>query len=261
VKQNMDPHESIKLSMLAGEIMLSSGAETYRVEDTMLRILHTCGFSESESFATCTGIFASATGKGGAVVTMIRRVKTRSNNFQRVACANEISRKFSEGKISISEAVKELEDVKVMSCHPAWLRVLGAAIAALCFTSMLSGGITDSINAFLSAFLMQIPFLFMEKRNIASVLRNITGGACAAFFAIVFMNWGLGHDINLIIIGAIMPLVPGVSLTNAIRDILEGDFLSGSARIMDAILVAIAIATGVGSVMNLWHSVFGGVLI
>jgi len=75
------------------------------------------------------------------------------------------------------------------------------------------------------------------------------------------LNLGLGNNINSIIIGTIMPLVPGISLTNAIRDILEGDFLSGSARILDAILIAVAIATGVGTVMNLWYGAFGGVII
>ena len=253
--------EAVKLSILAGEVMLSSGAETYRVEDTMLRILQKCGFENVESFATSTGIFASAAAKDSAAVTMVRRVKTRSNNFQKIASVNEVSRNFVDGKLNISEAAIKLEKIRAMSPYPTWLRVIGAAVAALCFTSMLGGGWGDSVNAFAAAFLMQIPCLFLESRNVAAVLRNICGGAFAALFAMILLNVGIGGNINAIIIGTIMPLVPGLSLTNAIRDILEGDFLSGSARILDAVLVAVAIATGVGTVMNLWYGIFGGVVI
>ena len=255
------PTEAVKLSILAGEIMLSSGAETYRVEDTMLRILRKCDFEDVESFATSTGIFASAAGVDGSVITMVRRVKTRSNNFHKIACVNEVSRKFVDGKLDIVEAAQNIEAIKNMRPNPAWLRVVGAAVAAFCFAAMLGGSWEDALNAFAAAFLMQIPYSFLESKNIAAVLRNICGGAFAALFAMILLNIGLGGNINSIIIGAIMPLVPGLSLTNAIRDILEGDFISGSARILDAILIAIAIATGVGTIMNLWYNVFGGVMI
>jgi len=257
----IDPSEAVKLSILAGEIMLSSGAETYRVEDTMLRILKKCNFEDAESFATSTGIFASASATGGNVVTMVRRVKSRSNNFHKIACVNEVSRNFVDGKLDIVEAVQKLEETRTMNAYSPLIRIFGAALAALCFAAMLGGGIDDGLNAFVAASLMQIPILFLENRNVAAVLRNICGGALAAMFSLILLNLGLGSSINFIIIGTIMPLVPGLSLTNAIRDILEGDFLSGSARILDAILVAVAIAVGVGTVMNLWHGAFGGVLI
>ena len=234
--------------------MLSSGAETYRVEDTMLRILQKCKFDDVETFATSTGIFATASAKDGNIVTMVKRVKSRSNNFHKIAIANKVSRDFVNEEINIIEAVDKLIETKNMKAYPPWIRIFGAALAALCFAAMLGGGFDDGINAFVAASLMQIPVLFLEYKNIAAVLRNICGGALAALFSLILLNIGLGTSINAIIIGTIMPLVPGLSLTNAIRDILEGDFLSGSARILDAILIAISIATGVGVVMNLWYS-------
>ena len=57
-----------------------------------------------------------------------------------------------------------------------------------------------------------------------------------------------GHLINMdvVIISSIMPLVPGVAITNAVRDTLQGDYLSGMARILEVFLKAAAIALGVG---------------
>ena len=225
----------------------------------MLRILRKCGFENSESFATSTGIFVSAVTKDSDVVTMIKRVKTRSNNLQKIASVNEISRHFTEGKLNVAEAFEKLEKIRDMPPYPTWVKVTGAAAIGFCFTAMLGGNLEDSLNAFVSASLMQIIFLLLEKHGVAAVLRNICGGASAALFAIILLNLGIGRNIDPIIIGSIMPLVPGLILTNAIRDILEGDFLSGSARILDAVLVAVAIATGVGISMNLWYRFIGGI--
>ncbi|MCL2397023.1 MAG: threonine/serine exporter family protein [Defluviitaleaceae bacterium] len=257
----MDPNNAIKLSILAGEIMLSSGAETHRVEDTMLRILECCGLVNAESLCTSTSIFASGAPVGGTSITMLKRVKNRGNNFEKIAHVNELSRSLAEGKIGIEAAISALEDIQARPPYSKIVRLLGAAVASSCFAMMLGGSLPDSANAFIAAFLMQIPLLLLERHNVAGVLRNMIGGGCAALIALVLINLGLGSTIDFIIIGSIMPLLPGVSLTNAIRDILDGDLLSGSARILDAFLVAIAIATGVGTVMMLWMSVFGGVVV
>ena len=62
--------------------------------------------------------------------------------------------------------------------------------------------------------------------------------------AITATNLGLGHDPNEIIIGNIMLLIPGIALTNSLRDMISGDIISGLLRFLDAILVAVAIAAG-----------------
>lgn len=255
----MDTNNAIKLSIMAGEALLASGAETFRVEDTMLRILQRCGFEDAQSLSSTTGLYVAVVDGKGNPVAMIKRVKNRGNNFERVAFVNELSRNFVEGKIDITEAIAALETVKTTPPYPAIVRLAGSAVASMCFAAMFGGSILDALNAFISAFLMQIPVMFFERRNVASVLRNIIGGGCAALFALILMSLGLGSNVDFVIIGSIMPLVPGVSLTNAIRDILEGDLLSGSARILDAFLVAIGIAAGVGTILTLWISIFGGV--
>ena len=255
----MDTGAVIKLAILAGETMLSSGAETYRVEDTMLRILRRCGAHDAESLCTSTAIFASAIDASGKPVTMMKRVKNRHGNFARVAQVNQLSRAFVEGKIDIDEAIAVLENINITPPYPTIVRLLGSAVASLCFAVMFGGSALDASAAFISAFLMQVPMIFLEKRDVVSVLRNIAGGGVGALLALTLVTLGLGENLDFVIIGSIMPLVPGVSLTNAIRDILEGDFLSGSARILDAFLVAIGIAAGVGTVLTLWIFLFGPV--
>jgi len=154
-----------------------------------------------------------------------------------------------------------LENIRTALPYSAILRLFASAVASMCFAYMFGGTIFHAANAFLAAFFMQIPVTFMERRRIVPVLCTITGGAFAALFALIFLNFGLGTSVEYVIIGAIMPLLPGVALTNAIRDVLDGNMLAGSARILEALLTAIAIATGVGAVLTSWMSVFGGVYI
>jgi len=254
----MNPNLSIKFAILAGEIMLSSGAETQRVEDTMLRILVHCGLQSPESLCTSTSIFASGTSTDGATITALKRVKVRGGNFDKIARVNELSRNFVQGNLNIDDAINALENINTTPPYPRFFRLTGSAVVSFCFAYIFGGSVLDSIAAFFAAFLMQIPVIFLEKHHVAALLRNMAGGAGGTLCALILLNLGLGHNIDFIIIGSIMPLVPGVALTNAIRDILDGDLLSGSARILEAVLVAVGIAVGVGIVLTLWMSVFGG---
>ena len=82
-----------------------------------------------------------------------------------------------------------------------------------------------------------------------------------AIITLVNLNLGIGKDVNNVIISAVMPLVPGVCFTNAIRDIFEGDYISGGSRIFEAIVIAVSIAIGVGAVLLIWLKIFDSFLI
>jgi uncharacterized membrane protein YjjP (DUF1212 family) len=257
VKEN----EAIKFAVLAGEIMLESGAETARVEDTMLRLMSHSGLKNADAFSTTTGLLASAIADDGEIVTLVRRISVRDNNFKKIAKVNEMSRNFIGDKIDMTQALNELEKIKQIRPYPLIIRLLGASVASACFSFITGGVALLALGAFISAFLMKIPVILLERLQVVIFLRNIVGGAFGAIFALLFVNLIASDGVGFVIIGAIMPLLPGVALTNAIRDILDGNMLAGSARILEALLTAVAIATGVGVVMGAWMSVFGGILI
>jgi len=226
----------------------------------MIRVLESSGLTDVDAFCTTTGVFASAT-QNDKVLTLIRRVKSRTNNFTKVACVNSISRSYVEGKININEAILKIQNIKDSPPYPALARIAWAAVASFCFAIMFGGSYFDAANAFIAATFMQIPVFFLAKYDVVAVLLNIIGGLLSGVFGIIILNIGLGQNINYIIIGAIMPLVPGVSLTNAIRDVLQGDLLSGSSRMLDAALVAVSIAAGVGAALTTWINLFGGIVL
>lgn len=257
----MQEDNAIKMAVMAGEIMLASGAETARVEDTMTRLMESCGYKDAESFCTTTGIFASGFTPEGEQVSMIRRVKSRENNFEKIAQVNDLSRKVADGKTDISSAIRQLEAISAMKPYPFMVRLLGSCVASFCFAYMFGGTFLDALASFCAVLIMKLAVIYLERHKVVAVLCTITGAIVAALLSLLLVNFAFGINVEYVVVGAIMPLLPGVALTNAIRDILDGNMLAGSARTLEAILTAIAIAAGVGTVFALWISAFGGLVI
>lgn len=250
--KDLNANEILKLAVFAGEIMLQNGAETYRVEDTIQRIISANQYEHSESFVTTTGIFASIGDERDGIITMVKRVKTRTTHLEKIALVNDLSRRLVSGEISAEQAYAQLKEINSLPPYKAAIRVLSSGTVCFCFCFMFGGSVMDSINAFITGVLLYCFVLLLNKHDVSAFLVNLLGGALLSFCALTLFYLGLGDNFDKIITGSIMPLVPGVGLTNAIRDVLAGDFTSGTSRIVDAAIVAISIATGVGAVLSLY---------
>ncbi len=254
--QNIPPQQALSLCVLAGEIMLKNGAETYRVEDTMARLLIACGYKASDCFVASTGIFVGITTEVGESYNIVRKVKSRSTNLEKVALVNAFSRAFVSGAITADDIVEELGRVDTRTPpYSNAFKILVAGAACAGFSFLLDGNLTDCLAGFLIGSFIQL--FTMKSKNLSPVLLNMFGGVLIAFLSLLMLNLGISDNLDKVIIGALMPLLPGVAFTNAIRDVLEGDYLSGSARLMDALIVAVAVAAGVGSFLQMWLVIFG----
>ena len=92
----------------------------------------------------------------------------------------------------------------------------------------------------------------MARLRLNNFLLNALGAAFLVWMAkMAVTNIGLMNS-DKIIIGGIMLLVPGLAITNAIRDTMAGDLVAGNARMMEAFFVSVAIATGAGTMLKLW---------
>ena len=173
-----------------------------------------------------------------------------------------MSRRFTAGEIPIEEAYQQLYTIYNEPLFSGFLNILSYGIASGAFTLMLKGTIGDSISAFITGVLLGLFMSFLSRKNVPYFLRSLFGGAYTAIFAVLFYISGLGNQYSLIIVGSIMTLLPGVTLTNAIRDVMESNFLSGTSKIMEAFLIATSIAGGVGIVLTFYHnilSMLGGI--
>ncbi len=251
--------EIIKLVTLAGQIMLENGAETYRVEDTMERMCTANQIKHINTFVTPTGIFVSIETHDQTHLTTIRRVKQRITNLWKISEVNNISREFVNNQISINQALAALEKIN-KELLPSKLQVILAAGGSAGFFGLLLGASywDGIIAAFCGAIIKSINVFSEFSQNTSILIINLIGGFISATIAILAATFLNLDSVYGIIIGAIMPFLPGIALTNAIRDIIYGDLVSGTARGIEAILIASSIATGVGIVLKTWMIFLGG---
>ncbi len=254
----MNERMLLNFAIGVGEIMLRSGAETNRIEDTVERILSVKEGAMPEVFVTPTGFFASIQGELTGVITSFVRVTNRSIDLERLVRANALSRNFVEGNITLTEGFAELERINQSKPFARWLVTASTGLLCFSFTLLFGGHIADAGSAFLVGLLLGLLQLLLSAKNVASFLSNFFGGMLVCAAALGFYFLGFCQNYETVIIGSIMPLVPGFCITTAVRDIMSGDYLSGTSRIAEATLAATAIAAGVGILLSVYFSFGGG---
>lgn len=249
----------VETAVLAGEIMLISGAEIYRVENTIDHILRKAGRDTAEAIVFSTGIFASLNDPSIEAITIARRVTIRSTNLNRVYLVNDVSRKLCVDLMTVEEAYGRLKEIRNTMQYGRRVKDIGVVGVAVFFTLLLGGGGKDCAAAAVTGAVLAGVMEASVRIRFNDFCAN---GVCAFLIAVTtlllqhFLMPGINSDI--IIIGAIMPLVPGVIFTTAIRDTLNGDYASGTARMMEAVVIALAVAAGVGAGMGLFQWMTGG---
>lgn len=232
-------------AMLAGETMLGAGAEINRVEDTMNRILDYSKCTSHTAFVLATGITLTLDGNEG-LVTMSKRVTDRTININRIYLVNNVSRALSDGRMDIYQANEEIKKIKDVKQFKGAITGLAYIAVAIFFSLMLGGNILDCVVAGIAGLSMAIAQWFLVPFGFNTFFLNMISTLAMALIAIILKRFLLPWiDLDMVIIGGIMPIVPGVVFTTAMRDTLNGDYTSGVSRILEAAVIAIAVAVGV----------------
>ena len=247
----------METAIRVGEVMLSHGAEAHRVEDSVYRILKTANLQTTEVFVITTGLFATLADPSIETITMSKRVRGKGNNLKQICYANEISRQYCDGAISLGEAYELISEGCSWEYNPR-TSMIGNMMIVTVFPLLVDGSLMDCVVAFMASIVIAVSLYGADKIKMHPFLKDLAVAFLAGVTYLIF-NHILPIPVNqdAIIIACIMPLVPGVAITNAIRDTLNGDYVSGAARAVEAFIKALAIALGVGlSLMML-----GGTLI
>lgn len=256
----MDYQALIEMAVLAGEIMLVSGAEVYRIEDTVSRILKQSGCGGIDVFALATGIFATLSDPSIDPITIVRRVNRRSTNLNRVYRVNDVSRRFCTGELSLAKAQAELSEIKVSIEYGFIHKCFGYVVTSAFFAALFGGGWLDCLSSGVVGLVLAFAVAAGSRLRFNDFCQNAAGSFALAMTALVLRAFVLaGMNLDAVIISAIMPMVPGVIFTSAIRDTLNGDYSSGVARIAEAIVVALGVASGVGAAMMAFRMMGGAV--
>ena len=255
-RQNLRSQQALTLAADAAALLLASGAETSRAQETAEILFRSFGTGELQAYVLTNGVIAvplEHSLPGG-----VRNVPNSSVNLMQVAAVNELSRQAAAGRVSLAQARCRLDEIKRLPELEDWKQMLACGIGCACAGVMFGGGAWEALAASIAGMCVQALLLWLARTGINRIFSRLAG---AALVVSVITLVGLvlpGLNQNPPTIGALMPLTPGVALTMSIRDFISGDYLSGTIRLIDALLTAGCIACGVGLALMVWAFVLGG---
>lgn len=238
--------EVLDLALMAGHILLENGAEIYRVEETIDRICGYYGVNSENAFVLSNGIFLTAGSARESFFAKVQHIPVSGTHLNKVAAVNQLSREIVEGKHTIQDAYRIQEEIRTMPGKKRWMQTLASGVGSAAFCIFFGGTFGDSLAAFAAGICLYLYVLWLSVPHLSKIVGNIGGGALVTVVCCLLYLMGVGENLNFMMIGTIMPLVPGVAFTNSIRDVADGDYISGSVRMLDALLVFFCIAIGVG---------------
>lgn len=258
IEQNPDYEQRrriMDMTMAAGKLLLENGAEVFRVEQTMTIMARSYHLREFDVYVLTNGIFASA---GTAEISEVRNVPNRSVHLGRVAAVNALSREIAAGTVPLAEAEARLADIQRMPVASDRAQVLASAFGSACFAILFGGGAVDSLVALAAGAALGAFLIVCNRRSVYGMMQRMAGAALLTVICLLVSAAAAGAQPSCSIIGTLMVLTPGVAFTMGIRDFVKGDYLSGTIRMIDALLVAASIACGTGFVMMVYEWLTGG---
>lgn len=238
-----------------GENILKCGGEPHRIEDTVNRICTAYGAVKTDVFALPSLVMAGIRMADGTTSTQVRRVYKTANNMYRLDMLNDISRKICSCEISLDEVDELIKYATRTRPFTRYLVIPASMLAAGGFAIFFGGTLFDGLAAAIAG-------LFVSSLNLHKIkfgnpnLYTVFVSFIGALSALVLNRFGIGDNIDMVMIGTIMLLIPGLAFGNAVRDLLFGDTVSGIIQFVQACLTAIMVAFGfIVAIMA-----FGGVL-
>ena len=249
----MDYHSLVSLGCELGVQLMRSGAEIYRVEDSIMRLMTAYGAPQPQVFAIPSCLIVSLSLPDGQPITQVCRITTHGINLDQLEQCNGLCRLLCRDKPPVDQAreqVRRLDHACPQYSTP--LVLFGHFLTAAAFTLFFGGNLLDCLCGGLCGLLIALSTRFL--RPIAgsnAFFRTLLSAALSYLLAFSLVRAGVGLHTDTITIGALMLLVPGVSLTTAMREIMAGDLVSGVSDLADSLLTATAIALGTGAAMAL----------
>ena len=214
-----------------GKILLTSGAETYRVEKAISIICKRFDL-KAETFVTMTCVLTSAKKRDGETITEVNRIYTVSNNLDKINKIHKIL--LNIHKYELEDLENEIKKIQIQTVYRKNTLLVSYFFSAA-FFAILFGGII--------IFYMT---KFANKLKLNNFFINTLGGFLITILSILATKVGIVSTPSYSAIGTLMLLVPGLALTNAIRDLINGDLIAGTSRTVEAALVGSALAIGAG---------------
>ena len=247
--------QRLNCAMDIGEQLLVCGAEVHRVEDSVKRICEAFGAVRTDVFIITSSMVVTVHDSEGNICTQTRRIISTGTDFEKIHRLNALSRRICSEGLTASQIQTELAQIVAGKSRPLWAECLFYAIISGAFTLFFGGGWIEAAVALVIGWLIRLVIYLADNMVSNKIFPKFIASFMATALAFAVLKLGWVPTVDNMMIGIIMTLIPGIGLTNALRDLFTGDSITGLLRSIEAVLVALAIAAG-----YVLFAVLGGVV-
>ncbi len=236
--------KSIDLILEFGEALHIYGATSYNLEQALQNISKKLGLV-GEFFSTPTLLISSFTDENDSK-TYVKRVYPSDIDLRKLTYLDELGDHIIDGEMGIEEAYIRLKKIRNLKQHfPTYIEILAYGLIGICVsiffnasnTELIASGFVGLVVGFITVTLGRINRI----QNITEFLSSFIATVLSVLMAQYFDNF----NFNLVILPSLIVLVPGLTLTISITELATYNLASGTARLMQAILVFFKLAFGV----------------
>lgn len=253
----MEHSAYLDLAVDIGYALAMHGAETFRVEESVTRILLAYGI-ESEVFAIPNCLHVCIHPSPGQTMVRMKRIGDHGNDLDSVELFSGLSRRICAQKPDPEEASQWLEETRrKQKIYSLPVCLIASFLAGFGFCFLFGGNFWDGLCSGLCGLTVSIVNRLMQNLGANLFFRTIAASFPMALLAYALQALGLSANPDAVTIGALMLLVPGLLITNAMRDIIYGDTNSGINRLVQVLLIAAAIVLGTAAAWNCAAALWG----
>ena len=233
-------------AVTAGAVILENGGETYRAEETAVRVAYSLGAENASAFVTPTVVIVSAAGKNGRYYTLIRRITRRGVNLTKIANVNALSRRLAQRnkQSSAAQTNRLLSLIAKAPENPPIRVVLAAGLCSMFFALMFGGSLQEAAASCIIGMLLRLGLTRLERLPLSGFTIMFAAGIIIAVLCEIAVLISVIPSSAVTMTAVLMQVVPGLAIVNAIRDLIAGDLVSGVARATEAFMTAAGLSIG-----------------
>ncbi|PID67273.1 MAG: hypothetical protein CR959_01020 [Fusobacteriales bacterium] len=244
----------LNIAAKAAEILLENGSEIYRVEQSVCKIINFFGF-KPQCFATLTCIIITIEDNEEEIVSLVRRVNSRTTHLDKVYKVSFLIKNIK--KYNMDSLNEELDNIRKDAPYSFKGNLLASCSGAAFFSILFSGNLHEFSSAFIAGCVVGIFSKISNILKLGTFFHNLMCGFALTSTVCFLYHINFITQISIPIISTLMLLVPGVAFINSMRDIFEGDLVTGVSRLLEVLMVGTSIAIGSGIALNLFYNIGG----
>ncbi|WP_295585420.1 threonine/serine exporter ThrE family protein [uncultured Oscillibacter sp.] len=239
-----------------GRQLIQNGAEIYRVEDSINRLLTAYGYEDTEVFAIPSCVILNIQ-DGGHNYTKSIRIRSSFINLDKLERLNSLCRRVCRDRPAPREAFARLEEVTSAASYPQYVSYLAHGFVAVFFTLFWGGTLLDACLAFFCGAAVKASVGYLSRYDTNIFFTYVCSSMAMVLLPLALSYLGVPIHMDKMVIGAIMLLVPGIAITNVMRDVIAGDFLTALTKFAEVLIIAMALAVGIAIPVGLARFFWG----